>query len=92
MNPASIPANVKARKLLANLKSGVPLNGTVRSHSTQGSTHLAWVAIRLPALGERQILVRDAPQLQPGQRVVIQCVPNPLRPEHYIFHLAAPSH
>ena len=90
--PANIPANAKVREVLARLKSGVPLKGTVRSHSIHGSTAIAWVAIRLPAVGDRQVLVRDAPQLQPGQKVVIQCVPNPLKPEHYMFHLAGGPH
>jgi hypothetical protein len=90
--PANIPANAEAKEVLARLKSGVPLDGTVRSHSMEGGTAVAWVAIRLPAVGDRQVLVRDVPQLQPGQSVVIQCVPNPSKPEHYIFHLAGESH
>jgi hypothetical protein len=89
--PANIPANVKAREVLASLKSGVLLKGTVRSRSTDGGTAIAWIAVLLPAVGERQILVKDEPQLQPGQKVVIQCVPNPRKPERYIFHLAGAS-
>jgi hypothetical protein len=54
----------------------------------EGSTAVAWIAIQLGAVGERQVLVKDEGQLQPGQQVVIQCVPNPLRPDHYSFHLA----
>lgn len=92
MSPASLPANVKAREVLASLKSGALLKGTVRSHSMEGSTPVAWIAIRLGAVGERQVLVKDEAQLQPGQKVVIQCVPDPSKPEHYIFHLAGASH
>jgi len=92
MSPASLPANVQARAVLASLKSGVLLNGTVRSRSIEGGTSIAWIAIRLDAVGERQVLVKDEPQLRPGQSVVIQCVPNPLMPERYLFHLAGASH
>jgi hypothetical protein len=88
MSPASLPANVQAREILASLKSGALLTGTVRSHSMEGSTAVAWIAIRLGAMGERQVLVKGEAQLRPGQQVVIQCVPDPLRPDHYRFHLA----
>jgi hypothetical protein len=76
-----------AKDVLASLKSGVLLNGTVRSHSTDGSIEIAWIAIELPMVGERVILVRDEQILQPGQQVVIDCVPNPLKPEHYMFRM-----
>lgn len=89
MSPASLPANVKAREILASLKSGALLRGTVRSHCIEGSTAVAWIAIRLGAVGERQILVRNEPQLRPGQRVVVQCVPDPMKPDHFFFQLAA---
>jgi hypothetical protein len=97
MSPASLPANVKAREILARLKSGAPLKGTVRARSMEGATDVAWIAIQLDAVGERQVLVKDEPQLQPGQQVVIQCFPDPSKPEHYMFHLAGagnqePSH
>jgi hypothetical protein len=78
-------ATAMATDVLASLKSGVLLNGTVRSHSTDGSTNIAWIAIELPVVGERQVLVKDKKNLQPGQQVVIQCVPNPLKPERYMF-------
>jgi hypothetical protein len=80
--------NSTARKLLATLKSGAPLKGIVRSHSKQGSADIAWISIDLPMLGERQILVKDEPQLKPGQKVVLHCVPDPMRPQHFAFHLA----
>jgi hypothetical protein len=89
MSAAFIKANLKAKEVLASLKSGVLLKGTVRSHSTYGSTGIACIAIQLPAVGERRILVKDEQHLQPGRKVVIQCVPNPLKPECYIFQLAS---
>ena len=89
MSPASLPLNVQAREILARLKSGALLKGTVRSRSMEGSTAVAWIAIRLGAVGERQVLVKDEAQLQPGQQVVIRCLPDPSNPERYRFHLAA---
>jgi hypothetical protein len=83
--------NGMAKDLLASLKSGVLLNGTVRAHSTDGSTNIAWIAIELPVVGERQVLVKDEQNLQPGQQVVIECVPNPLKPERYMFRMVAVS-
>jgi hypothetical protein len=79
--------NGMAKHILASLKSGVPLKGTVRSHSADGSMNIAWVAIELPVVGDRQVLVKDDQNLQPGQKVVIECVPNPLKPERYIFRM-----
>jgi hypothetical protein len=54
----------------------------------EGSTAVAWIAIRLGAMGDRQVLVKDGAQLRPGQQVVIRCVPDPGRAEHYMFQLA----
>ena len=79
--------NGMAKDILASLKSGVLFNGTVRSHSTSGSMNIAWVAIELPVVGERQFLVKDEQNLQPGQQVVVECVPNPLKPERYMFRM-----
>ena len=76
-----------AKDILASLKSGVRHNGTVRAHSTDGSIEIAWIAIELPTVGERQVLAPDEHNLQPGQKVVIQCVPNPLKPERYAFRI-----
>jgi hypothetical protein len=76
-----------AKDVLASLKSGVLLNGTVRSRSTEGLIELAWIAIELPVVGERVVLVKDERNLQPGQQVVIECVPNPLKPERYMFRM-----
>ena len=92
MNPAFIQANLKPKEVLASLKSGVLLKGTVRAHPAYGSTGIAWIAIQLPAVGERQVMVKDEQHLQPGQMVVIQCVPNPLKPAGYMFQLANAPH
>jgi hypothetical protein len=80
-------ATVMATDVIASLKSGVLLNGTVRSHSTNGSMNIAWIAIELPVVGERQVLVKDEQNLQPGQQVVVECVPNPQKPERYMFRM-----
>jgi len=89
MSAATTRENSKAKDLLANIKSGVLLKGTVRSHSANGSAGIAWIGIQLPALGERVVLIKEAHNLRPGQIVVIQCVPNPSKPEHYMFRIAA---
>jgi hypothetical protein len=89
MNAAVINANLIAKNLLASLKSGVPLKGTVRRHSTGGATGSAWIGIELPVIGERVVLVKDQRNLQPGQTVLVECVPNPTIPEHYLFQMAA---
>jgi len=88
MSAASINANQIAKDLLANLKSGVRLKGTVRRRPNGASTRIAWIGIDLPAIGERIVLVRDDRNLPPGRSVVIQCIPNPAKPERYIFQLA----
>jgi hypothetical protein len=80
-------ATVMAKDVIASLKSGVLLKGTVRSHSTDGSTNIAWIAIELPVVGEREVLVKDEQNLQFGQQAVIECVPNPFRPERYMFRM-----
>jgi hypothetical protein len=76
-----------AKDILTSLKSGVLLNGTVRSRSTVGLIEIAWIVIELPVVGERVILVKNEQNLQSGQQVVIECVPNPLNPERYTFRM-----
>lgn len=85
MSAADSRANLQAKEVIASLKSGTPLNGTVRC--VDSAVGAALIAIELPELGERQVSVK-AVHLKPGDTVVIQCVPNPLRPEHYIFRMA----
>lgn len=80
-------AKVTAKDVLASLKSGVLLTGTVRSVATEGSMHIAWIAIELPVVGERQVLVMDERNLQCGQEVRVACAPNPLNPECYRFRM-----
>jgi hypothetical protein len=80
-------ATVMAKDVIASLKSGVLLKGTVRSHSTNGSMNIAWIAIELPVVGERQVLVKDEQSLQLGRQVVIECIPNPFKPERYMFRI-----
>jgi hypothetical protein len=80
-------AKVTAKDVLASLKSGVLYTGTVRSVATEGSEHIAWIAIELPVVGERQVLVTDEQNLRCGQQVCVACVPNPLKPGSYMFEL-----
>lgn len=88
-------ANGFARNLLASLKSGVALSGTVRSHSVYGSTKIVWVAVEFPAVGQRLLPVKSEQTLQIGQEVMIECVPNPCKLGHFMFVLvgdpAAPA-
>jgi hypothetical protein len=79
--------NGMAKHILASLKSGVLFKGTVRSHSADGSMNIAWVTIELPVVGDRQVLVKYDQNLQPGQKVVIECVPNALKPKRYLFRV-----
>jgi hypothetical protein len=81
-------ANEIARNVLSSLKSGVLLKGTVHSHSKYGSTNVAWVVIKLPAAGERQVPVKNKENLQLGQEVLVECVPNPYKAERYMFRIA----
>jgi hypothetical protein len=83
--------NGMAKDVLASLKSGVLLKGTVRSHSTNGEMSIAWITIKLPVVGERQVRVVDESNLQSGQQVIIECVPNPLKPERYMFRMVEVS-
>ena len=81
-------AKVVAKDVIASLKSGVLLKGIVRSQSSDGSISIAWIAIELPVVGERQVLVNNEQNLQLGQQVVIECVPNPETPERHMFRMA----
>lgn len=82
-------ATVKAMDVIASLKSGALLTGLVRSHTTDQAMKLAWIAIDLPEIGERLVPVKDEQNLQPGQQIAIECVPNPLHPERYMFRMVA---
>jgi predicted transcriptional regulator len=89
LSAANVTAtNGFARNLLASLKSGVLLKGTVCSHSSYGPTQFTWIAVELPAVGERQLPVKSEHNLQIGQEVEIECVPNPHKPGHFMFRIA----
>jgi hypothetical protein len=78
-------SNDIAKSVIANLKSGGLLKGTVQSLTPGGVMDVAWIAIELPVLGERQVPVKNEKNLQIGQEVVIECVPNPFKPGRYLF-------
>ena len=80
--------NEVARNVIAILKSGALLKGIVRSHTTDGSLDVAWVAIEFPVVGERQVAVKCETNPQLGQEVVVECVPNPQKPGRYMFQMA----
>ena|SRR6266536_1729526 len=86
MSAAYLLANLQAKQIVASLKSGAPLKGTVRS--VDGAEGAALVAVEFPEVGERQVPVL-ALHLQPGDTVVIQCVPNPSQPGHYRFRIVS---
>jgi hypothetical protein len=83
-----VVTNELAKNVITVLKSGALLKGTVRSHSMNGSKDIAWIAIELPVVGERQVAVQCEQNLQLGQEVVIECVPNPEKPGRYRFQMA----
>jgi small nuclear ribonucleoprotein (snRNP)-like protein len=83
MRAAYLDANLQAKDIVVSLKSGALLKGIVRS--LDDSMDIAWIAIELPAIGDRQVAVKNAGHLKPGGKVVIQCVPNPSQPERYQF-------
>jgi hypothetical protein len=79
--------NATAKNVLASLKSGAVFKGTVCSQSTAGSMDVVLISIDLPAIGKRQVAVKTAQNLQSGQDVILQCVPDSLRPERYVFRI-----
>jgi hypothetical protein len=89
VSPELVTANKIARTVIANLKSGVLLQGTVCSLYTGRAMNIAWVGFELPGIGERQVAVKNENDLQLGQEVVLECVPNPFRPGHYLFRIAS---
>jgi hypothetical protein len=84
--------NTIAHSVIENLKAGVIFKGTVRSHSSAGAVNITWIAIQLPLAEERQVLVKGEPGLRLGQDVLVECVPNPSKPEHYMFRIAGAQH
>jgi hypothetical protein len=81
-------SNAIARRAIESLKSGDYFKGIVLSQSIAESNRFSWIAIELPLQGERQVLVRNEPNLRIGQEVFVECVPNPLKPGRYSFRIA----
>jgi len=79
--------------MVAILKAGGRLKGTVHSHSNYGSTNITWIAVEFPVVGDRQVPVKGEHDLPIGKEVVVECVPHPFKAGRYVFHLAgvAPS-
>ncbi len=80
--------NGVARKVMDSLQSGAVFQGTVVSHATVNGVEVARVAIELPMIGQRQVLVRDDQELRIGEQVAIECVPNVSKPNRYVFRMA----
>ena len=92
MSIASVSAsNEFARNMIAILKAGGHLKGTVKSHSSYGSTDITWVAVEFPVVGDRQVPIKCDQNLQLGQEVVVECVPHPFKAGRYVFKLAGVS-
>jgi hypothetical protein len=79
--------NATAKNVLASLKSGAVFKGTVCSQSTGASMDVVLISIDLPGIGARQVAVKTAQNFQSGQDVILQCVPDRLRPERYVFRI-----
>lgn len=88
MSAASVRENVVARKLLAEMKSGGLLKGFVSSTSANGLQDIAWVVVQFPLLGDRRVCVTNEAGVRPGQTVALRCVPDPVRPQRFMFQLA----
>ena len=80
--------NGVARSVIESLQSGAVFEGTVVSHATVDGVEAARVAIELPMIGQRQVLVRDDQDLRIGEQVTIECVPNVSKPSRYVFRMA----
>jgi hypothetical protein len=88
MSIASVSAsNEFARNMVAILKAGGRLKGTVHSHSIYGSTNITWIAVEFPVVGDRQVPVKCEHDLPLGQEVVVECVPHPFKPGRYVFKM-----
>ena len=80
--------NGAARGVIDSLQSGGVFKGTVVSHTSVAGVDVARVAIELPMLGWRQVLVRDEQELGIGEEVAIECVPHVSKPSRYVFRMA----
>jgi hypothetical protein len=89
MSISSVSAsNDFARNMVAILKAGGRLKGTVHSHANYGATSVTWIAVEFPVVGERQIPVKHEQDLPLGQEVVVECIPHPFKAGRYVFQLA----
>ena len=80
--------NGVARSVIESLQSGGVFKGTVVSHATVDGVEAARVAIELPMIGQRQVMVRDDRELRIGEQVAIECVPDVSKPSRYVFRMA----
>ena len=80
--------NGVARKVIDSLQAGAVFQGTVVSHATVSGVEVARVAIELPMIGQRQVLVADNQELRIGEQVAVECVPNASKPNRYVFRMA----
>jgi hypothetical protein len=80
--------NGVARSVIESLQSGAVFEGTVVSHATVDGVEAARVAIELPMIGQRQVMVRDDRELRIGEQVAIECVPSVSKPSRYVFRMA----
>jgi hypothetical protein len=85
MNAGYLMMNQQARNLVACLKSGTLLTATVRS--VDNSMDTAWISLEFPDIGERKVPVKNLGHVQPGDRVIVQCVPDPVRPQRFVFRM-----
>ena len=77
-----------ARGVMDSMQSGGHFKGTVVSYATVGGVEVARVALEIPMLGERQVLVPDEHEFPIGQEVAIECVHNESKPARYVFRMA----
>jgi hypothetical protein len=86
---ASVKAlNGVARNVIDSLQSGAVFQGTVVSHTTVSGVEMTRVALELPMIGQRQVLVSDSQELRIGEQVGIECVPNDSKPNRFVFRMA----
>jgi hypothetical protein len=88
-NTESVKAlNGIARGVMESLQAGDQFKGTVVSYASVGGVEVARVALEIPMLGERQVLVRDEHDFAIGQEVAVECVHNESKPSRFVFRMA----
>jgi hypothetical protein len=83
----AVAANVIAASILDSLKSGASMRGVVSSYTPDSAISTTWISIELPGAGQWQVAVHCEKRYQPGQQVVLRCVPNPFNPRRYKFDI-----